>query len=195
VRWVAAFDFPDHVCDVDLLALTQPGTYAIEGGMLTTRSGLMFPSAGFDAHVIGEQVPHSTALHAGLGENCTNPFQSIVVRAVETVYAVEEALRLITAYKPPDPPAVEVPSRAGTGFGPTESPRGTLWHRYEIDVGGLITAARIVPPTSQNQAAIEADLRQFVQAHLDVDDAELTRRCEQAIRNYDPCISCSSISP
>ena len=52
-----------------------------------------------------------------------------------------------------------------------------------------ITAARIVSPTSQNQAAIEADLREFVQAHLDLDDAELTRRCEQAIRNYDPCIS------
>jgi coenzyme F420-reducing hydrogenase alpha subunit len=88
--------------------------------------------------------------------------------------------------------AVEVPARAGIGFGATEAPRGTLWHRYEIDAGGLITAARIVPPTSQNQAAIEADLRGFVQAHLDLDDAELTRRCEQAIRNYDPCISCST---
>jgi coenzyme F420-reducing hydrogenase alpha subunit len=108
------------------------------------------------------------------------------------VYAVEEALRLIAAYEPPDPPAAEVPPRAGTGFGATEAPRGTLWHRYEIDAGGLITAARIVPPTSQNQAAIEADLRAFVQAHLDLDDAELTRRCEQAIRNYDPCISCAT---
>jgi sulfhydrogenase subunit alpha len=226
VRWVAGFDFPDHVCDADLLALTRPGTYAIEGGSLATRSGLMFPPAGFDAHVIEEQVPHSTALHArlagggryltgplaryalssrwlsplareaagaaGLGPACDNPFRSIVVRAVETVYAVEEALQLIAAYEPPDPPAVAVPPRAGTGFGATEAPRGTLWHRYEVDADGLITAARIVPPTSQNQAAIEADLREFVQAHLDLDDAELTRRCEQAIRNYDPCISCST---
>jgi coenzyme F420-reducing hydrogenase alpha subunit len=225
--WVAGFDFPDHACaTADLLALTQPGTYAIEQGTLATRSGLTFPPAGFDAHVAEEHVPHSTALHArlvgggryltgplaryalssrwlsplareaaraaGLGETCDNPFRSIVVRAVETVYAVEEALRLIAAYTPPEPPAVEVPPRAATGHGATEAPRGTLYHRYDIDAGGLITAARIVPPTSQNQAAIEADLRDFVQAHLDLDDAELTRRCEQAIRNYDPCISCST---
>ena len=106
--------------------------------------------------------------------------------------AVEEALRLIAAYEPPDPPAVKVPPRAATVFGATEAPRGTLWHRYDLDAGRLITAARIVSPTSQNQATIEADLREFVQAHLDLDDAELTRRCEQAIRNYDPCISCSA---
>jgi sulfhydrogenase subunit alpha len=225
--WVSGFDFPDHACATDdLLALVQPGTYAIERGTLVTRSGLRFSPAGFDAHVIEEHVPHSTALHAhlagggryltgplaryalssrwlsplareaaraaGLGETCDNPFRSIVVRAVETVYAVEEALRLIAAYTPPEPPAVAVPPRAGTGHGATEAPRGTLYHRYDIDAAGLITAARIVPPTSQNQAAIEADLRDFVQAHLDLDDAELTLRCEQAIRNYDPCISCST---
>ena len=91
-----------------------------------------------------------------------------------------------------EPLVVEVRPRPGTGYGATEAPRGTLWHRYEITADGLIASARIVPPTSQNQAAIEADLREFVQAHLDLDDAELTRRCEQAIRNYDPCISCSA---
>ena len=226
VRWVAGFEFPDHAVDADLLALTQPGTYAIEQGRFATRSGLSFPSPAFDAHVIEEHVPHSTALHAhlagggryltgplaryalgsrwlsplareaahaaGLGRTCGNPFRSIVVRAVETVYAAEEALRLIAVYEPPDPPAVEVPPRAAVGYGATEAPRGTLWHRYEITADGLIASARIVPPTSQNQAAIEADLREFVQAHLDLDDAELTRRCEQAIRNYDPCISCSA---
>ncbi len=49
-----------------------------------------------------------------------------------------------------------------------------------------------MPPTSQNQRAIEDDLRRFVQARLDFDDARLTSACEQAIRNYDPCISCST---
>jgi len=227
VRWVAGFDFPDYACATqDLLALSRPGTYAIERGTLATRSGLLFSAGAFDQHVIEEHVPHSTALHAhlagggryltgplaryalssqwlsplareaaraaGLGETCDNPFRSIVVRAVETVYAVEEALRLIAAYEPPDPPAVEVPPRAATGHGVTEAPRGTLYHRYQIDADGLISTARIVPPTSQNQAAIEADLGDFVQAHLGLDDAELTRRCEQAIRNYDPCISCAA---
>jgi coenzyme F420-reducing hydrogenase alpha subunit len=224
--WVAGFDFPDHAAQADLLALSQPGTYPIERGTVATRSGLAFGAAGWDEHVIEEQVPHSTALHAhlagggryltgplaryslnsrwlsplareaaraaGLGPACDNPFRSIIVRAVETVYAVEEALRLIAAYEPPDPPAAEVPPRAGAGHGVTEAPRGTLYHRYEIGADGLITSARIVPPTSQNQAAIEADLRAFAQARLDLDDAELTRQCEQAIRNYDPCISCSA---
>jgi sulfhydrogenase subunit alpha len=74
----------------------------------------------------------------------------------------------------------------------TEAPRGTLYHRYEIAADGTIISARIVPPTSQNQAAIEADLRAFAEDRLDLDDAELTRQCEQAIRNWDPCISCSA---
>ena len=226
MRWVAGFDFPDHACDADMLALWRPGTYPIERGTVRTRSGLAFPAARWDEHVIEEQVPHSTALHAhlagggryltgplaryslssrwlsplardaardaGLGPTCDNPFRSIIVRAVETVYAVEEALRLIEAYEPPDPPAAEVRPRPGVGHGVTEAPRGTLYHRYEIGEDGLITAARIVPPTSQNQAAIEADLRAFAEARLGLDDAELTRQCEQAIRNYDPCISCSA---
>ncbi len=81
------------------------------------------------------------------------------MRSVELVYACDEALRLIDAYEPPDPPAVEVEPRAGVGYGVTEAPRGLLYHRYEIDDDGMIVDARIVPPTSQNQATIEEDLR------------------------------------
>lgn len=132
------------------------------------------------------------AREAGLGTECRNPFQSIVVRAVETVYAIEEALRLIEAYQPPARPAVPVEPRAGLGHGVTEAPRGVLYHRYSLDDEGLITSAQIVPPTSQNQAAIEDDLRRFVATRLELDDHRLTHECEQAIRNYDPCISCST---
>jgi sulfhydrogenase subunit alpha len=71
-------------------------------------------------------------------------------------------------------------------------PRGVLYHRYELDADRLIGSATIVPPTSQNQAAIEADVRDVVAGHLDLDDAALTALCEQTIRNYDPCISCST---
>ncbi|RLU89208.1 Ni/Fe hydrogenase subunit alpha [Streptomyces griseocarneus] len=132
---------------------------------------------------------------AGLDGVCRNPFRSIVVRAVEVLYAVEEALRLIDAYEPPPRPAMEVTPRAGTGHGATEAPRGTLYHRYVLDAEGLVTDARLVPPTSQNQGAIEEDLRRIVQDRLargDATDAELTRLCERAIRNHDPCISCSA---
>ena len=95
---------------------------------------------------------------------CRNPFRSIVVRAVEILYAFDEALRLIDAYEPPDAPAVEVEPRAAVGHGVTEAPRGLLYHRYEIDDDGEIASARIVPPTSQNQRSIEEDLREFVAA-------------------------------
>jgi coenzyme F420-reducing hydrogenase alpha subunit len=134
---------------------------------------------------------------AGLGAECRNPFRSILVRAVKVVYAVEEALRLIERYEPPAPCYQEVPPRAAVGYGATEAPRGVLFHRYGIDASGLITSARIVPPTSQNQASIEDDLRRFVAGRLDLDDQQLTRQCEQAIRNYDrvsPVRPISSIS-
>jgi coenzyme F420-reducing hydrogenase alpha subunit len=129
---------------------------------------------------------------AGLPERCLNPFQSIVVRAVELVEACEEALALIAGYSPPDAPAVPVNPRPGIGHGATEAPRGMLYHRYEIDEEGTILDARIVPPTSQNQLAIEADLREVVSRYARLPDEELRLRCEQAIRNHDPCISCAT---
>ena len=132
------------------------------------------------------------AAGAGLGAQCRNPFRSILVRGVEVVYAVEEALRIIGAYERPARPAVEVAPRAGTGQGISEAPRGLLYHRYELDGDGLIRAATIVPPTSQNLAVIEDNLRLLVGANLGRDDASLTALCEQAIRNHDPCISCAA---
>jgi coenzyme F420-reducing hydrogenase alpha subunit len=129
---------------------------------------------------------------AGLGAVCVNPFRSIVVRAVETLYACEEALRLVEAYEPPEPPAAPVAVRAGVGAAATEAPRGLLYHRYRIGDDGLIAEATIVPPTSQNQPTIEEDLRVLVPRVLDLPEAELTHRCEQAIRNFDPCISCAT---
>ena len=67
-----------------------------------------------------------------------------------------------------------------------------LFHRYEVDEEGLISRARIVPPTSQNQAAIEADLTTFAPTVIELPHAEATLRLEQLIRSYDPCISCAT---
>jgi coenzyme F420-reducing hydrogenase alpha subunit len=83
------------------------------------------------------------------------------------------------------------------GAGATEAPRGLLYHRYALAEDGTLTAARIIPPTAQNQTAIEEDVRRAVQARLDrpgaaADDEELIRLCERAIRNHDPCISCAA---
>ena len=122
-----------------------------------------------------------------------NLFHSLVARAVEIRLALHEALRLLEDYRVPDSPWVPVSPRAGVATGCTEAPRGLLWHRYEMDDAGRVAHARIVPPTSQNQARIEEDLRlSLLNFGLDRPDDALRLHCEQVIRNYDPCISCAT---
>ena len=95
-------------------------------------------------------------------------------------------------YHEPERPFLEVEPRNAVGHGATEAPRGLLYQRYAIDGDGLIAAATIVPPTSQNQASIEADLWQVAKTGREMADDALRALCEQAIRNHDPCISCST---
>jgi sulfhydrogenase subunit alpha len=137
-------------------------------------------------------LAQSAAREVGLGPVCRNPFRSIIVRAVEVLWACDEALRIIEKYELPDAPAIQVTPRAATGYGATEAPRGLLYHRYRIDGEGNILEAKIVPPTSQNQKTIENDLRQYVPPRIDLPNDQLQWQCEQAVRNYDPCISCST---
>ncbi len=136
---------------------------------------------------------HTVLERTGLRFPSRNMFHSIVARAVETYYALLEAIRLLEAYGVPDSPYVPVLPRAGVGFGCTEAPRGILWHRYEVDGAGRVVQAQIVPPTSQNQARMEEDLRLSLQSFgLGRSEQELRLRGETVIRNYDPCISCAT---
>ncbi|MFI6452666.1 nickel-dependent hydrogenase large subunit [Streptosporangium amethystogenes] len=223
---MAGFEFPDVAHDYRFLALSHPAEYAILSGSISVGDGTAFAVSDWPAHVVEEQVPRSTALHArldgstgylvgalaryalnahllsplarsaasdaGLGPVCRNPFRSIVVRAVEILHACDEALRIIEDYTEPDAPSVPVEPRPGAGHGVSEAPRGTLYHRYRIDDAGLIAEADIVPPTSQNQARIEMDLRHLVEPRLDLPRVELAALCERTVRNHDPCISCSA---
>ena len=134
----------------------------------------------------------AAARAAGLDAQCFNPFKSLVVRTIELLYACDEALRLIRNYVPPEPAAVAMTPRASTGHGWSEAPRGLLYHRYRIDDLGVIQDARIIPPTSQNLKRIEQDLAAFVPPRLDLPAETLKWQCEQAVRNYDPCISCAT---
>ena len=226
VRWVAGFPFPDFERDYEFVALRHPHEYPFNEGRLVSTRGLDIDISDFDREFEERQVPHSTALHAGirgrgaylvgplaryalnferlpasvqalareagLGPVCRNPFRSIIVRAIEIVYACEEALGLIAAYEPPEVAAVPLTPRPGAGFGCTEAPRGICWHRYEFDADGNILTARIVPPTSQNQPSMEADLAAMASTALGQPDDVLRERCERCIRNHDPCISCSA---
>jgi coenzyme F420-reducing hydrogenase alpha subunit len=183
----AVADFTDHVVESHV-----PHSTALQATLDSTRY-VTGPLARYSLNSAAlSPIARQVAAEAGLGDECRNPFRSIVVRAVEVVYAIEEALRIIAEYDRPPRPFVEVPARAGIGHGVSEAPRGLLYHRYEIGDDGLIRAATIVPPTSQNQAAIEHEMAQLVAANLSLDDAALTSLCERSIRNYDPCISCSA---
>ena len=121
-----------------------------------------------------------------------NPFVSIVARSIELVHAYEEALNIIDNYVQPKPSRITSPTKAGVGCHITEAPRGILYHRYRLDDDGVIQEARIDAPTAQNLRRMEDDLRAFVPVIIDLPLEEATLRCEQLVRNYDPCISCAT---
>ncbi|BAU48709.1 Ni/Fe hydrogenase subunit alpha [Sulfurifustis variabilis] len=142
-----------------------------------------------------DRLPPETARlmrQTGIAFPSANPYHSIVARALEVHLSLIEALRVAEGYTRRIKPHVEVEPRSGTGTAATEAPRGILWHRYAFDTEGVVRAATIVPPTSQNQAQMEADLRASVLESLALDDDRLRHRLEADIRNYDPCISCST---
>ncbi len=166
---------------------------ALQGHMKERGSYLTGPLARYALwYDLLSPEARGAAEEIGLPREVRNPFKSILVRSVELVEACIEALRIIDDYEQPAEPALEVTPRAGMACGASEAPRGTLCHRYEIDGEGIIISSRITPPTAQNQPQIEADLRGFVGKFMDLSHDELTLRCEQAIRNYDPCISCAT---
>lgn len=182
-----AADFTDHVVEAQVPYSTALHA-TLDGGRYLTG-----PLARYSLNSSAlSPIATQAATAAGLSSECRNPFRSISVRAVEIVYALEEALRIIGQYERPSRPCVDVPARPGVGHGVSEAPRGLLYHRYQIDDAGLIASANIIPPTSQNQAAIEADLARVVTNNLSLDDDALTTLCEKTIRSYDPCISCSA---
>jgi len=137
-------------------------------------------------------LAQEAAREAGLTPVCRNPFKSIIIRSVEILYACDEALRIIAQFEPPEKAWIPSPVRSAAGCACTEAPRGILYHRYRISDQGAILDAKIVPPTSQNLRVIEQDLSQFVPKFLTLPEQELGWRCEQAVRNYDPCISCAT---
>jgi sulfhydrogenase subunit alpha len=182
-RWEDAFEEDQVAWSNALQARTRAGEVYLLG-----------PSARVS---LNRDLLHPLAREAldrlGLAEQIrVNPFWSIAARAVELVHATAEALDIIDAYQPPEVPLAPWEPRAGTTGWATEAPRGLLFHRYDVDDEGLITGARIVPPTSQNQAAIEADLTGFGPDVLSLSQADATLRLEQLIRSYDPCISCAT---
>jgi len=123
---------------------------------------------------------------------CHNAYYGILARSIEVVHAFAEGLGHLRSYQGRADARVPFSVKNGAGCAVTEAPRGLIYHRYEVDAQGRIELAKIVPPTSQNQAQIEGDLRALLPSLLDQPDAQIALNCERFVRNYDPCISCST---
>lgn len=225
-EWATGLDFPALEVDYHMVAVHDPGEYAIlEGDILSSRDGLI-PEQEFEEHYLEFQVQHSTALHSHAGEQgaylvgplarynlnfdqlrplarevadrlklkppIMNPYRAMLARAIETIEAFAVAQELIESYEPRGPSRVPAAARSGRGAAVSEAPRGLLYHRYDVGPDGLIEQARIVPPTAQNLARIEADLWRLLPGLLDGPHLEAQLGCEALIRAYDPCISCST---
>jgi coenzyme F420-reducing hydrogenase alpha subunit len=185
---IAPAEFEDHVIEEHV-----EHSNALHSRLRERGAYLAGPMARYELNFESlSPLAKEAARDAGAAEVSRNPFRSIVVRAIEILYAFDEAVRIIDDYEQPDHPAVDAEPRAGVGYGWTEAPRGMLYHSYELDDEGKIVSAKIVPPTSQNQKSIDEDLLGVVREMIESDEEELRLRCEQAIRNYDPCISCAT---
>ena len=134
----------------------------------------------------------ATAKEVGLKPPLKDPFQSILVRVIEIVHALEETASEVKEYEEPVRPSVPYKPRAGVCYGVSEAPRGILYHSYTVNGRGQIERAKIVPPTAQNQARMEDDVRLLAPRIMKSGADEARRLSEMAIRNYDPCISCAT---
>jgi coenzyme F420-reducing hydrogenase alpha subunit len=186
-------DITAHEYDEHFVETHVPHSNALHSHLRGRGAYLVGPLARFALNFEKlSPLAKQAAKDAGIAPICTNPYQSIIVRAVETVYACEESLRILETYDEPNRPFEPMEPKAAVGYAATEAPRGMLYHRYRIADDGAIVEAQIVPPTSQNQPSVEDDLRLLIQDWVDLPDDELRHRCEQTVRNYDPCISCAT---
>ena len=119
-----------------------------------------------------------------------NPFHNNSAQALEALHCVDECISIIEGLDlKEEERAFAV--RAGEGCAITEAPRGLLYHKYCINARGVVEEANIVTPTAHNVFNMEKDLRELAPSLLDLSEKEAALRCEELIRSYDPCFSCS----
>jgi len=111
----------------------------------------------------------------------------IVVHAVEVVRAMLESPELTAGETTTPWPAV-LP--AGIGIGWVDGARGLLVHRYAAASDGRVAAATILTPTAQNEPWLDDLLRA-----AGAPDGDSAGDLEDAIREADPCLPCSSVPP
>ncbi|MEK7646982.1 MAG: Ni/Fe hydrogenase subunit alpha [Patescibacteria group bacterium] len=126
--------------------------------------------------------------------NFTNPFHNNLAQAVETLFELEDGVKIIetllreklnsTTAKPAKNPPLR-------GIGAIEAPRGGLYHEVRVNKKGVITYANIITPTVQNLTSMETSATELLKQHSGASQKELKHLIEMLIRAYDPCITCS----
>ncbi|MGQ9782314.1 MAG: Ni/Fe hydrogenase subunit alpha [Nitrososphaeria archaeon] len=213
---------PELKHELELVSLWDQGNYPMIYGKVASSSGLRVNQEDYDKYFEEYQVEHSTALHSKTKEGKTyivgplsrfklnvsslyphakqfaefvndkNVYMQNIARFLEMLHSLEEAIEILGNYKELSRSKVPVEPKKSSGAWITEAPRGMLYHRYELDDSGRIKSAKIIPPTSQNLANMEDNLKALLESRRHESDEELVRLSGMLIRSYDPCISCSA---
>ena len=131
----------------------------------------------------------------GRGGPVLSSFHYHHARLIEILYALERMAQLLE-----DPgitsPDVLAAARCNRreGVGALEAPRGTMFHHYRVDAGGLVTWVDLLIATGQNALPIQRDLTAIAARHVrggKLDEGVLNR-VEAGLRAFDPCLSCAT---
>jgi len=132
---------------------------------------------------------------AGTAGAVNNSFYYHYARLIELLFAVEKAEMLL---RDPAILGTDIRSRAminrRLGIGASEAPRGTLFHRYEVDGNGVLQKVNLIIATAQNNLAMNRTVRQLAIQYIDGNRITegILNRIEAGIRCFDPCLSCST---
>jgi coenzyme F420-reducing hydrogenase alpha subunit len=191
----------DKLIKVDYLARVEgEGALYIKvknGYVVDVKLRIFEPPRFFEAFLRGRsfmEVPDITARICGI---CPIAYQMSSVHAIESIFGVKvsgpirELRRLIYCGEWIESHALHVFMLHAPDFLGYEDII-QMAKDYPDLVKNIVLDAKMVPPTSQNLKMMESDLWKFASVYLNLPDDELTWKCEQAVRNYDPCISCAT---
>lgn len=184
---IAPEDFEKHLTQVDI-PYSQATGYLFDGKV-------HFVGALARMNLNREKLHERTRKDAAkwLGKFPSNNIHdNNLAQAIEMLHAVDSSIDLINKYEEVTETETEVNYKATSGYGVIEAPRGTLYHKVEMDKEGSIIRARIIVPTGQNQIGIERAIADFVSLNITEDKEWLQHEIEKIIRSYDPCMSCAT---
>jgi coenzyme F420-reducing hydrogenase alpha subunit len=123
----------------------------------------------------------------------TNIYHNNLAQAIEILHSIDDAIEILSGREfAPEPVITKQPQEA-VGIGVIEAPRGTLYHKVELGIDGIIKRGEVIVPTGQNQINMEEDIARLVEEQLPTKSKEeIQFEIEKLIRAYDPCISCAA---